>query len=95
MLLQIFVSPIAHLADGTKGGAIAAPPFWCVQSSGLLCSPQPEGHGMLPNAGQQVRGDRAERGNDQGRVQERPQQIGHERVGSAVLFVRALSLGYN
>jgi hypothetical protein len=35
---------------------------------------------MLPNAGQQVRGDRVERGDDQGRVQERAQQIGHEQI---------------
>ena len=35
---------------------------------------------MPANAGQQVRGDRAKRSDDQGRVQERAQQIGHEQV---------------
>jgi hypothetical protein len=44
----------------------------CVRPSGL-CSSQSKGHEVPANARQQVRGDRAERGDDQGRVQERPQ----------------------
>jgi hypothetical protein len=38
---------------------------------------------MLANAGQQVRGDRAEGSDDQGRVQEHAQQRRHEQVYSA------------
>jgi hypothetical protein len=35
---------------------------------------------MPPNAGQQVRGDRAKRSDHQGCVQERARQIGHEEA---------------
>ena len=34
--------------------------FYGVRSQGSLCSSQPQGHQMPPNAGQQVRGDRSE-----------------------------------
>lgn len=39
---------------------------------------------MPANAGQQVRGGRAERGDDQGRVRERTQQVGHGQVHGVI-----------
>jgi hypothetical protein len=55
-------------------------PLNSVHSSSLLRSSQPKSHEIPPNAGQQVRSDRAERSDDQGRVQERAQRIGREEA---------------
>jgi hypothetical protein len=63
-----------------KSGTIVSAALLAVWLPHLLRLSQSEGDEMPPNAGQQVRGDRAECGDDQGRVQERAQRLRHEQV---------------